>query len=326
MSRRHGEVDMAMPAERQKARFTSGDTECAAWYYPGTTGACVVMAGGFAVTKEPATDQFARRFNDAGLAVLAFDYRHLGESGGQPRQVAGVRDQLADWTAALGYAATRPGVDPARLAIWSFSASGGHVFRVAARHPALAAAIAQTPNADGLAATRNAARYQQPLALARLTGRGLLDAAGAVARRPPRLVPLAGERGTVAVVTTPDVADGDAALNPGGRYPDWQQAVAARSVLRLSCYRPGRAARRVPGPLLVVACDQDQTALPGPAIRAARRAPRGELVRLPGGHYAPFLEQHEPAVEAELDFLRRHLLDPARAGQPAVAAADSGRA
>jgi uncharacterized protein len=315
---------MGMAAERQKVRFSSGGTECAAWYYPGTTGACVVMAGGFAVTKEPATDQFARRFQAAGLAVLAFDYRHLGESGGQPRQVAGVAGQLADWDAALAYAATRPGVDPARLAIWSFSASGGHVFRVAARHPGLAAAIAQTPNADGLAAARNAARYQQPLALARLTGRGLLDALGALAGRPPRLVPLAGERGTVAVVTTPDVADGGAALNPGGRYPDWQQAVAARSVLRLSWYRPGRAARRVRGPLLVLACDQDQTALPGPAIRAARRAPRGELVRLPGGHYAPFLEQHERAVEAQLDFLRRHLLEPAAAGQRA--AADSARA
>jgi fermentation-respiration switch protein FrsA (DUF1100 family) len=324
MSRHHGEVDMGMAAERQKVRFSSGGTECAAWYYPGTTGACVVMAGGFAVTKEPATDQFARRFSEAGLGVLAFDYRHLGESGGQPRQVAGVAGQLADWDAALAYAATRPGVDPARLAIWSFSASGGHVFRVAARHPGLAAAIAQTPNADGLAAARNAARYQQPLALARLTGRGLLDALGALARRPPRLVPLAGERGTVAVVTTPDVADGDAALNPGGRYPDWQQAVAARSVLRLSWYRPGRAARRVRGPLLVLACDQDQTALPGPAIRAARRASRGELVRLPGGHYAPFLEQHERAVEAQLGFLRRHLLEPVTAGQRA--AADSARA
>jgi hypothetical protein len=31
-----------MSAERQKVRFASGGSECAAWYYPGTTGACVV--------------------------------------------------------------------------------------------------------------------------------------------------------------------------------------------------------------------------------------------------------------------------------------------
>ena len=85
--------------ERQKIRFTSGDTECAAWHYPGTNGGCVIMTGGFAVTKEPGTDLFARRFNEAGFGVLAFDYRHLGESGGQPRLVQRIGEQLADWAA-----------------------------------------------------------------------------------------------------------------------------------------------------------------------------------------------------------------------------------
>ena len=39
------------------------------------------------------------------------------------------------------------------FAIWSFSASAGHVFRIAAGDPGVAAAIAQTPYADGLAAS-----------------------------------------------------------------------------------------------------------------------------------------------------------------------------
>jgi uncharacterized protein len=60
-----------------------------------------------------------------------------------------IREQLADWQAAIGWAPTLPGGDPGRLAIWGFSVSGGHVFRAAARNPQLAAAIAQTPNADG---------------------------------------------------------------------------------------------------------------------------------------------------------------------------------
>ena len=110
-----------MSVERQKVRFTSGDTECAAWQYPGTNGACVIMAGGGGVTKEPGTDRFARRFNDAGFAVLAFDYRRLGESGGQPRQLVRMGEQLTDWRAAIAFAATLPGVDPTRLAGWGFS-------------------------------------------------------------------------------------------------------------------------------------------------------------------------------------------------------------
>jgi uncharacterized protein len=306
--------------EREKIRFASGSSECAAWHYPGTNGGCVVMTGGFGVTKEPGTDRFAQRFAGAGFTVLAFDHRHLGESGGQPRQVQRVREQLADWRAAIARARDLPGVNPARIAIWSFSACGGQVFQIAAAHPELAGAIAQTPNADGLAAARNAARYQRPLAMARFTGRGIADALGALAGRPPKLVPLTGEPGTVALLTTPDAQDGTRALDPDGQYSGWRQEIATRSALRVGFYRPGRHAARVRCPLLVLVCDQDQSALAAPAVRAAGRAPHGELVRLPGGHYTPFLAGHEPAVAAELSFLRRHLL-----GQPDAVPADLAR-
>ncbi|GAA4633402.1 alpha/beta hydrolase [Actinoallomurus vinaceus] len=314
---------MRVSAQREKVRFVSGGVECAAWHYPGANGACVIMGAGGAVTKEPGTDPFAERLNDAGFAVLAFDYRRLGESGGRPRQIVRIGEQLADWEAAITFAATLPGVAPDRIAIWGFSLSGGHVLRVAADDPRVAAAIAQTPLADGPDATRKAGRHQRPSAMLRFTGRGLLDALGGLLGRPPLLVPLAGEPGTVAMLTTPDGLDGDRALNPGNRYPDWQQVIAARSALRIPFYRPGRHAPRARCPLLVVVCDQDQTAPPGPAIRAAERAPRGELVRLPGGHYAPFLEAHEQAVEAELSFLRRHLIDRAAAEEPAADVTDS---
>lgn len=303
---------MSASVEREKVRFASGGAECAAWHYPGTSQACVIMAAGGAVTKEPGTDPFARRFHDAGFSVLAFDYRHLGESGGHPRQVVSIGEQLADWQAAIACAATLPGVDPARLVIWGFSLSGGHVFPVAARNPQLAAAIAQTPFADGPAATRSAARHQKPLAALRMTGRALLDSLGQLVGLRPLLVPLAGEPGTVALLTTPDGIDGDRALNPGNAYPEWQQTVAARTALRLMFYRPGRQASRIACPLLVLVCDQDQSALPGPAADAARQAPHGELARMPGGHYEPFLDGHERAADTELAFLFRHLpTDPA---------------
>jgi acetyl esterase/lipase len=259
-----------MSVQRENVRFVSGDAECAAWLYPGTNGACVIMAGGFAVTKEPATNKFARRFSDAGFTVLAFDYRRLGESGGLPRLVQPVGDLLADWQAAIEFASALPGVSPDQLAIWGFSASGGHIFRVAARNPHLAAAIAQTPNTDGPAATRNAAKYQKPLAMLRFTGEGILDALGALAGRPPRLVALAGPPGSAALLTTPDSGDADKAFGPDS-YPDWQRKVAARSALRLGFYSPGRDASRVHCPLQVIVCDQDQTALAAPAMRAARQ-------------------------------------------------------
>lgn len=94
-----------------------------------------------------------------------------------------------------------------------------------------------------------------------------MDGLGSVARRQPLLVPLAGEPGTVAAVTTPDGRDGGRALNPGDRYPEWQQAVAARSVMPVGLYSPGKYASQGRCPMLVLVCDQGKTALSEPACR-----------------------------------------------------------
>ncbi len=292
--------------ERERVRFDSHGTTCVAWHYRGTNGACVVMAGGGGVPKEPGTDRFAARFHAAGFSVLAFDYRRLGESGGEPRQVLRVRDQLQDWTAAVTTARDLPDTDPGRLAIWGASLSGGHLLRVAA-HTEVAAVIAQTPLVDGLLGLPAALRHETPGVILRMPLLGLLDCARGALGMAPLTVPLTGPRGTVALLTTPDAQDGDRALDPDHRHPGWPRTIAARSVLPLGAYRPGRAAHRVRAPLLVVVADGDQSAPAALAIRAAQRAPRGSVVHVPGGHYAPFLAQHETVVAAELNFLRRHL-------------------
>lgn len=289
-------------AVREKVRFASGEEHCAAWYYPGRHGACVVMGPGAGVTKEPGTDRFAAAFQERGYAVLAFDFRHFGESGGSPRQVLRMRRQLADWTAALDWAQARPETDT--LMAWGFSLAGGHLLRIAARRD-LAAVIAQTPLVDGLAALPNALRHETPSVALGFPLVALADLVGGLLGRPPRLVPLAAPRGKVAMLTTPDAQLAGRALDPAGEYPQWQQRVAARSVLRAAGYRPGRGAGRIRCPLLVVVADDDRSVLAAPALRMARTVPGCEVLRVPGGHYAPFLDAHDTVLEAELDFLDR---------------------
>jgi uncharacterized protein len=306
---------------REKVRFPSGGEECAAWHYPGGNGACVVMAGGFAVPKEPATDAFAKRFNEAGFAVLAFDYRGLGESDGLPRLVQPVGDLIEDWEAAIDFAGTLPDVEATKVAAWGFSASGGHVLSLAARRPDLGAAIAQTPLVDAPASAPKLARYSTPLAQLRLLGRGVLDTIGGALGRPPLLVSLVGERGTVAMLSAPDALEGDLALD-GPRYPQWEQKVAARSALRLGSYRPGRRAAKIRCPVLFMVCDEDRSAPTDLTLKTAARVAGAEIARLPGGHYAPFMEAHESAVDAQVSFLRAHLGDRA----PAASRSASGPA
>jgi acetyl esterase/lipase len=196
------------------------------------------MAAGLAVTKEAGTDRFAQAFARAGFTVLAFDYRRLGESGGHPRQVVRIREQLDDWRAALAFARRLPGVDPRRVAIWGFSVSGGHVFRVAAADRTLAAAIAHSPAADGVDAAMNAMRSTPLLAALRLHIAALRDVLHAAFGRDPVLVPLTGPPGSVASITTSDARNGPRALNPTVRIGG--SRVAARSAIRVAYYRPGR--------------------------------------------------------------------------------------
>jgi pimeloyl-ACP methyl ester carboxylesterase len=222
--------------------------------------------------------------------------------------VVRVGEQLADLAAAVEFAHRLPEVDPARVACWGFSLTGGHLFTIAARTPGVAAVIAQSPLTDNLVAAPNALRYESPRVALTFPLIALADVIGGLFGRPPRLIPLAGPRGTVAMLNTPDSLDADRALDPHGRYPQWRRLIAARSVLPLMIYRPGRMAARIRCPMQLIICADDETVLPGPARRAADRVPDAETVTVPGGHYAPFLDQHEPVVAAELDFLRRRLL------------------
>ena len=75
---------------------------------------CVVMAHGFSLTRHDGLDLYARRFADAGLSALVFDYRYLGDSGGEPRQRFRKRDQLADWERAIEFARRCEGIDGSR--------------------------------------------------------------------------------------------------------------------------------------------------------------------------------------------------------------------
>lgn len=264
------------------------------------------MAHGLGAIKEVGLERFARRFAAAGHQVLAFDHRGFGGSGGRPRQVVDIAGQQQDWRSAIAFARTLPGVRADGIVLWGTSYGGGHVLHLAAELTDVAAAIAQAPMADGLTAARGMALTQS----LRLAAHGLWDELGSRIGRHPHTVAITGEPGELALLTTPDAAAGLQVLNPDG-YP-WMNEVAARFALHVPFYRPVRHAARIGCPLLVVVCDADAITPLAAAVRAAAQAPRGELLRVPGGHYAVYQGGgFEQAMAAELTFLERHLPDVA---------------
>jgi fermentation-respiration switch protein FrsA (DUF1100 family) len=293
---------------RHDVTFESGGERCAAWLYgPAAAGGaevpCVVMAHGWSGIREQRLDPYAERFEAAGMAVLVFDYRHFGASGGQPRQLLDVPRQLDDWRAAIAFARALDGVDPDRTALWGTSFSGGHVVSVAAEDARIAAVVAQVPFADGL---RNLPRLGVRHAL-RLTGAGLRDQLGAALGRSPHMIASVGPPGSLAVMTSPDADPGFHALTPAG--VEWPNAAAARICLKIGGYRPIGRAADVRCPILFAIAEDDAVTPPDFAEEAARRAPRSEVRRYAGaGHFDVYVGAlFERVVADQVEFLVRQL-------------------
>ncbi|WP_052227162.1 alpha/beta hydrolase [Rhodococcus sp. Chr-9] len=205
--------------QRREVSFVSGQDECAAWLYtaPDLNGPrpMVIMGHGLGAVREMRLDAYAERFAAAGWSVLVFDYRHLGASGGAPRQILDIGRQRADWHAALAFARTLPEVDVNRIALWGSSFGGGHVLRVASEDTRIAAIVAQCPFTDGPASLRARIRTG-PLSVVALTAAGILDTVGSWFGAKPILLPMAGTSWMPAFVASPDALAGASALLPAG--------------------------------------------------------------------------------------------------------------
>jgi pimeloyl-ACP methyl ester carboxylesterase len=280
---------------------------CRAWHYApdGATaeGPCVVMAHGFGATRDASLEPYALRFAAAGMHVLLFDYRHFGASDGQPRQLLSVQRQLQDYAAAVAFARSLPGVDRERIAVWGTSFSGGHALVTAATVPGVAAAVAQCPMMDGLAAVLGIVGYAGLGQVLRLTVHGLWDLALAPFGR-AHYIPTVGKPGTLAVMSSPDSEAGYLALCP----PGFRCEVAARVALLVGLYRPVRYASRARCPVLVQICEHDSVAPPAAAEKVVAALGCGEVQRYPIGHFEPYFgAPFERSVSDQLTFLRRHL-------------------
>jgi pimeloyl-ACP methyl ester carboxylesterase len=284
---------------REDIHFPSGADSCAAWLYPAAGDAdavpIIVMAHGLSGTRRDRLGAFAERFAAAGIAALLFDHRGFGDSTGEP-DLFHPACQLDDWRAAIAFARSLPHIDADRVATFGSSMGGGNALAAAADDPRVAAAISQVPFLDLLRQ-----RYRTSL---RVTARMLLAAALG------RHLPAVGQPHEAAFINAPDSEAGWRRVVAIGEDSRWRNRVSARWILGPP-YRPSRYAAKLHCPWLVCVGADDQVAKPGPAIAAARRAPKGELHIYPGVDHFDIYDgpQHEAIVADELAFLRRHLLD-----------------
>lgn len=298
-----------MSVTRRNVRFDSGETYCSAWLYlpVGVERPPVVVLGhGLGAIREMRLDAFAERFAAAGIAALAFTYRYLGDSGGQPRQLMSVSRQLQDWEAALAFVKGHSDLDGSRLAVWGSSFGGGHAITMASRHPELRAAVAQCPFTDGLASA-TALGVKGTLKVLPVVAR---DLTAKLTGSTPVMVPIAAEPGQPALMSAHDALPGYMALMPKGMK--FTNHLAARVIPEIVTYRPGRSASRIKCPILFCVSDTDTVTPAGRTLSLARRAPRGEIKRYVAGHFDFYTgEVFEQLAADQSRFLVKHMFDRA---------------
>lgn len=135
---------------------SSGSRIAAHLYLPDRPGPhpCVVMAGGWCYVKELAQPAYATVFARRGIAALVFDYRHFGESDGEPRQHIDPWQEIEDYRNAISFVSGLQDIDPARVAVWGISYSGGHVLILGAIDRRIRAVCSVVPVVDGYASMR----------------------------------------------------------------------------------------------------------------------------------------------------------------------------
>lgn len=284
---------------RTETSFLSCGIRCAATVFrPETANAsplpAIVMAHGFGTPRAMRLYAYAEQFVAAGYIVCVFDYRYFGDSDGHPRQLLDVAQQLVDWRTAVDFARTLDGVDSSRIVGWGTSFAGGHVLTLAGTGVEFAAVIAQVPHIDGIAAVR-AVGLRHSL---RVGPAAIRDGIRSLLRRPPHYIDSVGLPGTRAVMVSPDAITGrDRLVQESGLSDgDYPETVAARILLKIWQYSPGRTVSSIACPTLVQIMSEDVVTPAAVAQRAAGKIRKATVRTYDGGHFDPYVDPLFSAV------------------------------
>jgi len=299
------------PTYRYNVQFAVDKTNIHAWLYlpEGISRPvpCVIMSTGFGGTKDSLLEPYAVRFVETGLAVLTYDYRHFGESEGEPRQVYDVSYQLDDLRAAIDYARSRNEIDTEKITLWSTSAAGGYGLVIAAEDERIAAIITQCGAIDHKADSKLYINREGLGFFLRLLVHGQRDKGRSRFGLSPHTFPIVGKPGTVAMFTAPEAVEGYTKLMQNSKT--FKNEVCARLFFMTHGTDPIKASKRVQCPVLFLACEKDNLAAPDSYKRAAEAlGNKAEVSIYPIRHFDIYEgEYFEKAINEMIIFLKKHL-------------------
>ena len=270
----------------------------------------VIMAHGTSATITMVADRYAEVLHEAGFAVLLYDHRNFGISGGEPRGEINPWVQARGYRDAIDYVSSLPELDKSRVAVWGDSFSAGQVLVVGACDDRVKAIVSQT------CACGPTMPPQDPdgtlfAAVKTTFDNGNVSIPDAVTG--PLPVVSFDQHGTLSLLTP--ISAYRWFIEYGGRHGTrWENWVTRVIPKTPAPYHPGICAPYVKAPTLMMIGPEDEMAGANPAVaRAAYDSipAKKELVEIAGGHFGLLhypSELFDQAVRAQRDFLVRILL------------------
>ena len=290
--------------KRLDVTFPSGKENCSGWLYHPEQGTarvpCVVMANGISLTRHDGLALYAEALAQAGAAVLIYDHRHLGDSGGQPRQRIRLSGLKTDCRSAVAYARRLDGVDAQKIVLWGYSLSAGIAVAVAATDTSLAGMILMCPFLDGLSRVMASIR-NDPANMAWLLPRVIKDSLGS-----HTLVPVTAQPGKRGALTLAGEADG---FESATAESSWVNLMSPGLFATAPFFRPVTKAKKLACPILVQLAERD-ISVPARAVeKLAQVAPRALLKRYDVDHFQPLYHSSREWIAADqAEWLRRTIL------------------
>ncbi|MEM1139678.1 MAG: alpha/beta hydrolase [Pseudomonadota bacterium] len=304
---------MSLPA-REDIEFKSKGETCRGWYYPphgakldGGKAPAILMSHGFSAVKELLLENYAKRFHEAGFAVMVFDYRFLGASDGEPRYQVIPTEQHDDIRAGLAWLSDRPEVDADRIGYWGSSYGGGHALFVGAQDPRIKVIVSQVPVVDCAETFKAIVGHD---GLKEVFAQVAMAQTEYVLKGEHAMIPVVAPEGEPCVLATPDSYD-FMTKTAADIAPSWKNLVTVESLGRMAEYDAAHFMELIaPRPLLIVAAAQDSI-IPVSQIQKAFDRVDGpkHLEVIDCGHFEVYSTEpyHEQAVSTMVDWYETHL-------------------
>lgn len=272
----------------------------------------IVVAHPWGGVKEQTSGLYAQQLARKGFVTLAYDASHYGESGGEPRDLEDPAQRVQDIRSAIGYLATLPQVDAARIGALGICAGGGYILHEAQTDPRVKA-VAGVVAYDIGGATRNGIEGSpvspaDRKALLESVARQLDKEAAGAPVLVEQLIPGREQwnDGTPAFQREAF----DYYLTPRGQHPNARNRYVVTSPgLHMAYYPLEQMSAVSPRPLLLIAGERAETLKFSREAIAKAQQPK-ELVVIPGASHFDLYDKPQyvsPAIERLGSFFARTL-------------------